>query len=373
MQMESPATMFVRLCIVSPLQETSVKRFLAILTFSAAAASATFAQSGSAVSDSVVRSLTHCSTAATISREPWDIRLPSGIKAEVITVESDSPYCGGQHAALSMPSGRYYLGAPWLLNAYQGTREEKLKAFGWERLHGTYAATIDPKTTEEGFHKVRLAQKTEYGEVVTSGWIDPAGTIYLPGSFHKPSDDLARMRLDAMKNLFAVSPSLGPADAKVTLVEFSDFQCPSCKASSSYVKSILSKYDGRIRYVRIDLPLMSHHPWAFAAAASGRAIHKQDPAAFWKYKDWVYDNQAELSIFSLEDHSANFVADHDLDAKRYAREVVSPELRSEILAGMAAASTIRVAATPSFVVNGVIVDPGRDGAALDAYLATLLK
>ena len=350
-----------------------MKHFFFLSLLGAVVASATSAQSASAVSDAVVRSLTHCSVAATISREPWDIRLPAGIKAEVISIESESPYCGGQHAALSMPSGRYFLGAPWLLSGYQGTREEKLKAFGWERLHGTYVATIDPKTSEEGFHKVTLAQRTEYGDVVTSGWIDPAGTIYLPGSFHKPADDLARGRLDAISRLFAVSPSIGPADAKVTLVEFSDFQCPSCKSSNSYVKSILSKYDGRIRYVRIDFPLMSHHPWAFAAAASGRAIYKQDPAAFWKYKDWVYTNQAELSIFSLEDHSSNFVKDHDLNAERYARDVVSPAVRSEILAGMAAASTIRIAATPSFVVNGVIVDPGRDGAALQAYLATLLK
>ncbi len=346
---------------------------LRVIAFSFAVASAIAVNaSASAVSDNLIKSLTRCAVEQKISREPWEARLPSGIKAEVISVESESPYCGGQQAALTMPSGRYFLGKPWLLSSYTGTREEKLKAFGWEQMRASVSATIDAAKTEEGFHRVRLAQKTEYGDVVTEGWIDPAGMIFLPGEFHKTTDDLATRRHEAVKGLFAASPSSGPASAKVTLVEFSDFQCPSCKTSSAYLAPILEKHKGKIRYVRVDYPLMSHHPWAFAAAASGRAIYKQNPDAFWKYKNWVYDNQADLSIFTLEDFSANFVKDHDLDVERYGRDVISPALRSEILAGVGVASKINVAATPSFLVNGVMVDPGRNGAALDEYLATLV-
>ncbi len=349
------------------------RTLLAISCLFAAASAMAADSSPSAVSDNLVRSLTRCSVDLTISRTPWEVRLPTGIKAEVISIESASPYCGGQHAALTMPSGRYFLGSPWLLTSYSGSREEKLKAFGWERMRASVSAIIDPKKKEEGFHHVRMSQKTEYGDVVTEGWIDPAGMIFLPGGFHKPADELSKLRHDAVKDLFATSPSSGPADANVTLVEFSDFQCPSCKVSSTYLAPILAKYQEKVRYVRVDYPLMSHHPWAFAAAAAGRAIYRQNPEAFWKFKDWVYENQADLTIFTLDDFASNFVKDHELDGERYGRDVISPALRSEILSGVAVASTIQVSATPSFLVNGVMVDPGRDGAALDSYLATLVK
>lgn len=349
-------------------------RALLAISFSFAAASAMAAPSGaSAVSDDLIKSLTKCSVDQTISRSPWEVKLPAGIRAEVISVESESPYCGGQHAALTMPSGRYFLGSPWLLTSYSGTREEKLKAFGWERMRASVSATIDSSKTEEGFHRVRIAQKTEYGDVITHGWIDPAGMLFLPGDFHRVTDDLAKSRHQAVQPLFATSPGRGPAVAKVTLVEFSDFQCPSCKASSAYLAPILARYDGKIRYVRVDYPLMSHHPWAFAAAAAGRAIYRQSPDAFWKYKNWVYENQADLSIFTLEDFASNFAKDNELDVDRYGSDVVSAGLRSEILSGIALASTINVSATPSFVINGVVVDPGRDGASLESYLETLLK
>lgn len=351
-----------------------MRRALLAISLSFAAASVLGATAGpSAVSDELIKSLTKCSVDQTISRSPWDVKLPAGIRAEVISVESESPYCAGQHAALTMPAGRYFLGSPWLLTSWSGSREEKLKAFGWERMRASVSATIDSGKTEEGFHRVRLAQKTEYGDVITHGWIDPAGMLFLPGDFHKTTDDLAKRRHETVQPLFATSPASGPAVAKVTLVEFSDFQCPSCKASSTYLAPILAKYDGKVRYVRVDYPLMSHHPWAFAAAAAGRAIYRQNPEAFWKYKNWVYENQADLSIFTLEDFAANFAKDHELDVDRYGSDVVSTGLRSEILAGIAVASTINVSATPSFLVNGVVVDPGRDGASLDSYLATLLK
>jgi protein-disulfide isomerase len=214
--------------------------------------------------------------------------------------------------------------------------------------------------------------KTEYGDIVTEGWIDKAGLLYIPGDLHPANADVAKSRFARAQKVIDSSPSTGPMTAAITVVEFSDFQCPSCRSASSYVKPVLAKYANKIRYVRVDYPLISSHPWAFAASAAGRAIHRQKPELFWKYKDWVYENQSELSIFTVEDFARAFVQDNGLDVARFNKEMASPEVRAQILAGIATGSAIDIAATPTFMVNGVFVDPGARGAALDSYLAQRL-
>jgi protein-disulfide isomerase len=160
--------------------------------------------------------------------------------------------------------------------------------------------------------------------------------------------------------------------AAVTLVEFSDFQCPSCKHANSYMKKVLQKYGSKVRYLRVDFPIMSHHPWAFGASAAARAIYRQSPQAFWKFKDWVYENQDSLSTFTLDEFAVNFVKDNGLDVARYDRDLISTEVRGQVLSGISLAHDVDVAATPTFMVNGVFVDPGQNGSAMDAYLAQKL-
>jgi protein-disulfide isomerase len=347
------------------------KIFLSALLGSLAAA-ASAATAAKPVSDDVIRSLTRCSTPFNIGRQPLNWKLPQGVAAQVISIQSDSSFCATQFAALTTPSGRFFLGSPWPLADVPGTREEKIKAFGWQRMHDTLSATIDPKKSVDGFDAVRLVNKTEYGDIVTEGWIDKAGLLYIPGDLHPANADVVKSRFSRAQKVIDSSPSTGPMTAAITVVEFSDFQCPSCRAASSYVKPVLAKYGNRIRYVRVDYPLISSHPWAFAASAAGRAIHRQNPDLFWKYKDWVYENQSELSIFTVEDFARAFVQDNGLDVARFNKEMASPEVRAQILAGIATGSAIDIAATPTFMVNGVFVDPGARGAALDSYLAQRL-
>ena len=325
------------------------------------------------VSDDLIKSLVRCSGPSTIQRQPLSWKMPAGVSAQVITIGSESAYCAAQYAAVTFPSGRFYLGTPWPLSDVAGSREEKLKKFAWERLRSTVSATIDTKTKPvDGFSKVRVTQKTEFGDLVTDGWIDGAGLIYLPGEIYAPGTDVAKARTQRLQNALASSPSAGTLTAAVTLVEFSDFQCPSCRNASAFMKPILAKYGSKIRYVRVDYPLMQAHPWAFPAALSGRAIYKQNPAAFWKFKEWVYDNQAELSNFTLEDFARNFVKDNGLNVAQYDKDMASPELRKQIFAGMAAGNAVDVSGTPTFLVNGVAIDPGRDGSAMQRFIAQKL-
>ena len=117
------------------------------------------------------------------------------------------------------------------------------------------------------------------------------------------------------------------------MIEFSDFECPSCQRAAGYMKPILAAHGDKVRYIRYDMPLMTIHPWAFAAAIAGRAVWHQKPDLFWKYKEQIYENQDKLSAFTIDEFARGFATDHELDMKKYDADVQSPELRAEIVNG----------------------------------------
>jgi protein-disulfide isomerase len=352
----------------APLRQTLIVLAFGLISTSLSAAPARQAT----VSDDVIRSLTRCSVPVKISRQPLGWRLPQGTQAEVVLVQSDSAFCATQLAAITLPSGRFFLGGPWPLTDIPGGREEKLKTFAWTRMKETVTPKIDPSQAVDGFQKVRLTHKTPYGDLVTEGWIDQAGLIFLPGDLHQPGENIVKSRAAKAQKATANMPSSGPLTAAVTVYEFSDFQCPSCKHANAFMKQVIGKYGDKIRYVRVDFPIMSHHPWAFGASAAAQAIYRQSPDVFRKFKDAVYESQDSLTTFTLDDFAAGFVKDHGLDFARYEKDVVSPAIRSQVLAGIALAHAVDVNATPTFMVNGVFIDPGHNGAAIDAYIAQRL-
>jgi protein-disulfide isomerase len=169
----------------------------------------------------------------------------------------------------------------------------------------------------------------------------------------------------------ANAPTEGASTPTVTVVEFSDFQCPSCQRASGYLEPILAKHGDKVRYVRYDLPL-TMHSWAFPAALAGRAIYRQKPELFWEYKKQVYSNQGSLNAFLFWDWARQFAEDHELDLKKYDADLASEELKNEILHGAGTALTNDIRATPTYIVNGAVVDAGEEGKALAAYVESLL-
>ena len=220
--------------------------------------------------------------------------------------------------------------------------------------------------------KLRVSQVTEAGRVPVDGVVDAAGTVYFPGEFAKNAAEM-RTKLDArLAPVVSAAPARGPKDAPVTIIEFSDFQCPSCRKASEQFEPFAEKNADRIRYVRIDMPIVTSHPWAYSAAATGRAIWRQNPDLFWSYKKAVYASQSDLSAFTIDQFGRGFAEDNGLDMKRFDADVVSDSLRKEILDGLGTAFTIQVGATPTYLVNGKNVAFGTDGTNLKAHVEKLL-
>ncbi|MBI4265720.1 MAG: thioredoxin domain-containing protein [Acidobacteria bacterium] len=161
-----------------------------------------------------------------------------------------------------------------------------------------------------------------------------------------------RILLDPPRYEVAVAaedPVLGAADAPVTLVEFSDFQCPFCQRLMPTLKRLRETYGDRIRIVWKDFPLTSIHPEAFKAAEAGNCAREQ--GKFWEYHDLLFGNQQALEPAFL----TKYAADAGLDAAKFAACLDTAKYSDRVQEQMGIGNGLGVSSTPSTFVNGRLV------------------
>jgi len=342
---------------------------LALTALMIALASSASAQT-KAVSDPVLDLFLPKCAESKLTSEAYGGKLPGGMTGEVISLESADPSCHFDGVRVKTGDGRSWVGGPWPLYNQTGTPSEKIKSLAWSALQ--LNVVVEPGAAEGGLQKLRVNHVTEAGRIPVDGVVDSAGTVFFPGEFAKNAAEM-KSKLDArLSPVIAMAPVRGPKDAPVTIVEFSDFQCPSCKRGAEAFDPIFEASAGKIRHIRIDMPIISAHPWAFPAALIGRAIWHQNPEVFWKYKKTIYENQSSLNAFQIDQFGRDFAEDHELDMKRYDADLASDDLRKEILAGLGTAFSMQVSATPTYFVNGTIVAPGAEFSFLKSYVEKLL-
>ena len=139
--------------------------------------------------------------------------------------------------------------------------------------------------------------------------------------------------------------SVGPNDAKVTIVEFSDFECPACKVVEPVVQSVLQEYKDKIRYVYRYYPLPAHE-FGMIAAQAAQAASLQ--GKFWEMHKTLFDKSPELS----KDKLISYAMDLGLDAAKFAADLDSDSLKSAITKDQDDGNAVGVDATPTFFING---------------------
>ena len=140
--------------------------------------------------------------------------------------------------------------------------------------------------------------------------------------------------------------ALGPAEARVTLVEFGDYECPHCGAVHALIHSARKAFGENLRFVFRHLPLKSSHPHALAAAKAAEAAGEQ--GKFWEMHDRLYQRQSELTDEDLKRH-ARVVG---LDADRFDQERQARAHEVRIREDLASAAESGAKGTPSLFVNG---------------------
>jgi protein-disulfide isomerase len=148
------------------------------------------------------------------------------------------------------------------------------------------------------------------------------------------------------------SPAMGPEDAPVTLVEFSDFQCPFCSRVTPTMDQIKKEYGEQVRIVFKHLPLRIHNK-APAAHAAAEAAHKQ--GKFWEMHDLIFANQREMAPEKYEEWAAEI----GLDVEQFKTDAASNDVKKRVDGDAQEASTLGVTGTPGFFVNGRFLSGAR--------------
>ena len=144
----------------------------------------------------------------------------------------------------------------------------------------------------------------------------------------------------------------GNAEAPVTIVEFSDFQCPACNHAYSILELVMQKYEGKVRFVFKHFPLVTIHDWAETAAIASECGGAQHPGAFWRFYDSFFQNQDEIKKENIEQKALEVAAESNLDISTFKDCTQRKRTLPRIAKSMTEARALEVNGTPAFFING---------------------
>ena len=239
----------------------------------------------------------------------------------------------------------------------QSPAPEELKKKVDAYLRNMFAFGSDVKLAVGDFKESGVANLLETNVSVTIGenkqdatmWVSKDGKYLLRGEMVDMSKDgfaENRAKLD-----LKTSPVTGNPKATVTIVEFADFECPVCRQLHEAIRGLLPKYP-QVRLVFKDFPLEQMHPWARTGALAGRCAYQQDPKAFWKMYDNLYDNQDLISAANAWDKAVDYAGQAGLKADTFKGCMTSPEATAAVDASIANGKLMDVNSTPTLFVNG---------------------
>jgi protein-disulfide isomerase len=147
-------------------------------------------------------------------------------------------------------------------------------------------------------------------------------------------------------------PFKGPKDAKVVLVEYSDFQCPFCKRGYDTVEQqILKNYDGKVKFYFRHYPL-PFHPWAQPAAIATECAKMQKPEAYWTLYQSYFEHQQDVNPGNVKDKAAEYLKDAKIDMAKFNDCFDNKKSLDKVTAQQTEGAGLGVTGTPAFFVNG---------------------
>ena len=161
---------------------------------------------------------------------------------------------------------------------------------------------------------------------------------------------MSRHPVDLAVPVSAVDHALGAEHSPVTVVEYGDFECPTCKQAAPAVKVMLDRFSSRVRFVFRHFPVEAAHPHAMHAAQAAEAAGGQQK--FWPMHDLLFENQRHLKMANLREYAERL----QLDMPRFIAELDDEIYLQRVREHMQGGVQSHVRGTPTFYVNGVIQD-----------------
>ncbi len=235
---------------------------------------------------------------------------------------------------------------------------DSLRARLKQYLVGAFSLALDPTADRKGWKGVTVKADTGYGSYPMAGWAKADdGSLLVLGRWWDRTRGVAEQRREYIK--LAGTPATGPADARVTVVEYSDMQCGFCKKRTADFENLVDKLGKELkirRYIK-SFPLTGAHPWAFRASSAGRCFFDSPGGAdlFFRWKSNVYAKQEEFSVPQVDAFAMDFAVANEIDEKVFRSCYLQAKSSEKIHADLAEGWAMRVRSTPSYYIDGVFV------------------
>ncbi len=192
------------------------------------------------------------------------------------------------------------------------------------------------------------------------------------------ADTIKKDSMPVNVNLTSADHKLGNPNAKVTVIEFADLQCPACKAFDPIVTKVIAEYSDRVNFVFKHFPLVQIHQNAMLGAMATEAAAAQ--GKFWEMKKVLYENQADWSgALNSKEKVLALAISIGLNKEKFEADLLNKSIEDKVLADLKEATNLKLGGTPSFIINGVKIESSNIGsvekfkAYLDQKLAELAK
>lgn len=225
----------------------------------------------------------------------------------------------------------------------------------------------DPTPSEfKGFSRVVVHLTLGQQAIDKVYFATPDGQQFMNGTLWNLSES---PWIDTLLHLPTNGPSFGPANAKITLVVFSDFQCPYCRSFAKTMREDLpKKYGNDVRVIFQDFPIAAIHKWATAAAEASHCVGDGNPQAFWAFHDWIFDHQGEVNESNMREKTIEFAKTQKLDAAKVSACLDSHATAEEVKESLKAGTGLGIQQTPTFFINGRMVSGAVPWNNLDAIV-----
>jgi protein-disulfide isomerase len=203
-------------------------------------------------------------------------------------------------------------------------------------------------------------------------YVSKDGKTFLQGTVYDMNKSPFQSNLEKLKT--DGQPMVGAKDAPVTMVVFSDFQCPVCKEEAKILRENLAKeFPDKVRMYFEDFPLESIHNWARIGADAGRCVYKQNPAKFWDYFDWMYDQQQNIGLDNVNEKLQLFATEKGVDGMQLGKCMDTKASDGEVAHEMEEGKALQITATPTIFINGRKLEGGLPWATLDTLIKMELE
>jgi protein-disulfide isomerase len=227
----------------------------------------------------------------------------------------------------------------------------------------------DPTPSDlPGFRSVTVTASMNNARQEFNLLVSQDGSKIIQGTVYDATENPFKKDLDKLKTEGA--PNIGTQGASVVIVEFSDFECPFCQREAKTLREkLIATYPTQVHLYFKQFPLTSIHPWSKAAAIASRCVFRQGNDAFWKYHDWIFDNQKEIEPDNLKPKVLEWAqGEKGIDSLQLSSCMDSRATESEVDKDIGDGRALNVDSTPTLFINGRRLNTAAEWPTLQAII-----